>query len=49
MGTAAEYTIIILLAALGAGLWTVYDRLTQVHRDLEALKRRLDQSEPPAG
>lgn len=48
MGSAAEYTIIVLLAALGAGLWTVYERLSQMQRDLDAVKRKLDVHEPPA-
>lgn len=47
MASAADYTIIVLLAALGAGLWTVFDRVSQVHRELEALRRRLDAGEPP--
>jgi hypothetical protein len=42
MATPAELTIIVLLAAAGAGLWMVFDRLGQVQRDLEALKRRLE-------
>lgn len=45
MGSPAEYTILVLLVAVGAGLWTVHDRLVQVQRDLEALRRKL---EPPA-
>lgn len=48
MGSAADYTIIVLVAALGAGLWTLFDRLSQIQRDLDAIKRRLDGDEPPA-
>ena len=39
MGTPADYTIIVLLVAVGVGLWTVLDRLTQLQRDVDALKR----------
>ena len=40
MGTPADYTIIVLLVAVGVALWTVLDRLGQLQRDVEALKRR---------
>lgn len=40
MGTPADYTIIVLLVVIGVGLWTVLDRLTQLQRDIDALKRR---------
>lgn len=46
MGTPAEYTIIVLLVAIGVGLWTALDRLAQVRRDLDEVKRRLG-GEPP--
>lgn len=48
MGTPADYTIIVLLVAVGVGLWTALDRLAQLQRDVDALKRRLD-DEPPGG
>lgn len=47
MGTPADYTLIVLVVALGVGLWTMYDRLGQVQRDLEAVKRKLEGVEPP--
>ena len=48
MPTPAELTILVLLVALGVGLWTLFDRLNQAQRDLEAIKRKLDiESEPP--
>jgi len=47
MGTPAEYTIIVLLVTVGVGLWTVLDRLGQVQRDIEALKRKLGAGDPP--
>jgi hypothetical protein len=47
MGTPADYTIIVLVVALGVGLWTLFDRVGQLQRDIEALKRRLG-AEPPA-
>lgn len=40
MGTPAEYTILVVLVVMGVGLWTVLDRLAQVQRDVDALKRR---------
>ncbi len=48
MGTPADYTILVLLVALGVALWTVLDRLAQLQRDVDALKRRASlQDEPP--
>jgi hypothetical protein len=41
MGSPADYTIIVLLVAVGVGLWTLLDRLTQVQRDLDAIKRKV--------
>ena len=48
MGTAADFTLIVLVVALGVGIWTLFDRITQVQRDIEAIKRRLDAEEPVA-
>ncbi|MEZ5959187.1 MAG: hypothetical protein R3C30_02000 [Hyphomonadaceae bacterium] len=47
MGTPADYTIIVLLVAIGVALWTVLERLTLLQRDVEALKRRIGVDEPP--
>lgn len=47
MGTPAEFTIIALLVVAAAGLWMVFERLGQVQRDMETLKRRLDIQDPP--
>lgn len=47
MGSPADYTIIVLLVAIGVGLWTTYDRLGQMQRDIETLKRRLMGDDPP--
>ncbi len=47
MGTPADYTIIVLLVAVGVGLWTVLDRLTQLQRDVDALKQRAGVVDPP--
>ncbi|MEZ5995555.1 MAG: hypothetical protein R3C25_07345 [Hyphomonadaceae bacterium] len=47
MGSPAEYTIIVLLVAVGVGVWTMLDRLGQVQRDMEALKRKLGAGDPP--
>jgi len=48
MGTPADYTIIVLLVAVGVGLWTVIDRLGQLQRDVDALKGKAGVEEPPA-
>jgi hypothetical protein len=40
MGTPADYTILVLLVAMGVALWTALDRLSQLQRDVEALKRK---------
>jgi hypothetical protein len=46
MGTPADYTIIVLLVAISVGLWTLYDRVVQLQRDVEALKRRDEPAQP---
>ena len=46
MGTPADYTILVLLVAVGVALWTVLDRLAQLQRDVDALKQR-GVEEPP--
>lgn len=43
MGSPADYTIIVMLVAIGVGVWSIWDRLGAVQRDLEALKRKLEQ------
>lgn len=48
MGSPADYTIIVLIVAMGVGLWSMFDRIVQLQRDVEALKRKLDADEPPA-
>jgi hypothetical protein len=48
MGTPADYTIIVLLVALGVGLWTMFDRVVSIQRDVEAIKRKLGLLDPPA-
>ena len=47
MPTPAELTILVLLVAVGVGLWTVLDRLGQVQRDVDAIKRKLGEEPPP--
>jgi hypothetical protein len=37
------------VVALGVGVWTLFDRLTQMQRDIDALKRKLGANDPPAG
>jgi len=48
MGSPADYTIIVLVVAIGVGLWTLLDRVTQLQRDVEALKRKIGAGEPPS-
>lgn len=50
MGSPADYTIIVLLVALGVAVWTLLDRVAEVKRDVEALKKKLSagDEEPPA-
>ena len=48
MGTPADYTILVLLVAIGVGLWTVLDRLAQLQRDVDALKQKNRVNDPPA-
>jgi hypothetical protein len=47
MGSPADYTIIVLVVAIGVGLWTLLDRQAQAQRDLDAIKQKLGMSEPP--
>lgn len=47
MGSPADYTIIVLVVAVGVGLWTLLDRVIQLQRDVEALKRKLGVLDPP--
>jgi hypothetical protein len=47
MVSPAELTILVLMVAGGVGLWTMHDRLAQMQRDLEAIKRTLE-ADPPA-
>ena len=49
MGSPADYTIIVLVVAVGVGLWTLLDRVVQLQRDVEALKRKLGVVDPPGG
>lgn len=48
MGSPADYTIIVLVVALGVGLWTLLDRISQLQRDVDGLKRKLGVDEPPS-
>lgn len=48
MENAADYTILVILVVAGAALWTLLERVGQIQRDLDAVKRRLGAEEPPA-
>lgn len=47
MGTPADYTLIVLAVAIGVGVWTLWDRVGQLQRDIDALKRKLGVNDPP--
>lgn len=47
MGSPADYTIIVLVVAVGVGLWTLLDRVAQLQRDVEQIKRKLDGRDAP--
>jgi hypothetical protein len=47
MGSPADYTLIVLVVALGVGLWSMFDRLGAMQRDLDALKKKLGAEDPP--
>jgi hypothetical protein len=47
MGSPADYTIIVLVVALGVGLWTLMDRVGQLQRDVDTLKQKLGVIDPP--
>lgn len=46
MGSPADFTILVLLVAAAVLLWGVHDRLGQLQRDVDALKRRLGEDGP---
>lgn len=47
MGSPADYTIIVLLVVLGVAVWTLLERVSELARDVEALKRKLGADEAP--
>ena len=49
MGSPADYTIIVLLVLVGVRLWTLLDRVCQLQRDVDALKRNAGLIDPPQG
>jgi hypothetical protein len=48
MGTPADYTILVILVIMGVGVWSLLDRVRDLQRDVEALKRQLG-APPDAG
>jgi len=49
MGSAADYTMLVMLVVIGVALWTVIDRLGTVQRELEDLRRKFGpRDDPPA-
>ena len=47
MGSPAEYTLIVMVAVLGVAVWTLLDRIGQLQRDMDELKRKLGVFEEP--
>ena len=47
MASPAEYTIIVLLVVMAVGVWTMFDRLGQLQRDVDALKRKAGIADAP--
>jgi hypothetical protein len=48
MGSPADYTIIVMLAVVGVAVWTLLDRMGQLQRDVDALKKKLGAGDPGA-
>ena len=47
MGTAADFTIIVMLVVIGVLLWSIWDRIGKIERDVDALKRKAGVIDPP--
>lgn len=43
MGSPADYTIILMLAVIGVAVWMTLDKLSELKREIAALKRKLDE------
>lgn len=41
LGSPADYTIIVLAVLIAVGVWTLIDRVGQLQREVEALRRKL--------
>ena len=48
MGSPADYTIIVMLAVVGVAVWTLLDRIGQLQRDVDVLKKKLRAGDPEA-
>jgi hypothetical protein len=49
LGTPADFTIIVMLVVIGVAVWFMWDRIAQLQRDVDALKRKLGVSDTPPG
>lgn len=47
IGTPTDFTILVLLLGVGVGVWTLLDRINQLQREIESLKRKLGAIDPP--
>ena len=47
LGTPADFTILVLLVVVGVAVWFVWERMAQLQRDVEALRKKLGVGEPP--
>jgi hypothetical protein len=48
MGSPADYTLIVMVAVVGVAVWTLLDRIGQLQRDVDALKKKLGAEETGA-
>jgi hypothetical protein len=42
LGTPADFTIVVMLVVIGVVVWGLWDRIGQLQRDVDALKRKAD-------
>ncbi|MFT3728755.1 MAG: hypothetical protein QM759_13105 [Terricaulis sp.] len=47
LGTPADFTILVLLVVIGVAVWFMWDRMAQLQRDVDALKKKLGVYDAP--
>lgn len=45
LGSPADYTIIVLAVLIAVGVWTLLERVAQLQREIEDLRRKLGQDD----